>query len=62
VKRSPYLVALGALLVLGGVIWTVQGLGIVGPGTGSGITVWAFLGPVVTLGGLALLLWPPRRP
>jgi hypothetical protein len=61
VKRSPYLVALGALLVLGGVIWTLQGIGIVGTGAGSGITVWAFLGPVVTLAGLALLLWPPRR-
>ncbi|TQM54646.1 hypothetical protein [Humibacillus xanthopallidus] len=64
-KRSPYLVALGALLLLGGLIWTAQGLGLIGPGTGagaeSGTTVWAVLGPVIALGGLALLIWPPRR-
>jgi hypothetical protein len=65
VKRSPYLVALGALLLLGGLIWTAQGLGLVGPGTGagseSGSTVWAVLGPLIALGGLAVLTWPPRR-
>lgn len=62
VKRSPYLLALGALLVLGGVIWTLQGLGFLGSSATSGVTVWAILGPVVLLGGLALLLWPSRRP
>ncbi|TQN45741.1 hypothetical protein FHX52_2441 [Humibacillus xanthopallidus] len=65
VKRSPYLVALGALLLLGGLIWTAQGLGVISPGAGldagTGPTVWAFLGPVIALGGLALLVWPPRR-
>ncbi|GAA2158278.1 hypothetical protein [Humibacillus xanthopallidus] len=64
-KRSPYLVALGALLLLGGLIWTAQGLGVISPGAGldagTGPTVWAFLGPVIALGGLALLVWPPRR-
>jgi hypothetical protein len=62
VKRSPYLIALGGLLVLGGVIWTLQGLGVLGHSADSGITVWAILGPVIALGGLALLLWPGRRP
>lgn len=61
VKRSPYLVALGALLLLGGLIWTAQGLGLVGPSAGSGTTVWAVLGPVIAAGGLALLVWPGRR-
>jgi hypothetical protein len=61
VKRSPYLTALGALLVLGGLIWTAQGLGLVGPNAGSGTTVWAVLGPLIAVGGLALLVWPGRR-
>lgn len=63
-SRSPYLVALGALLVLAGVLWTLQGLGLVGRGSGagSGVTVWAVIGPFVALAGLVLVRWPGRRP
>ncbi|EWT03349.1 hypothetical protein N865_19250 [Intrasporangium oryzae NRRL B-24470] len=63
-SRSPYLVALGALLLLAGILWTLQGLGLIGSGSGSGsgATVWAIIGPFVALGGLALLRRPGRRP
>ena len=61
-NRSPYLIALGVLLVLVGVLWTLQGLGVVGGSVMSGVTAWAVIGPVVALGGLALVLWPRRRP
>ncbi len=63
-SRSPYLVALGVLLVLAGTLWTLQGLGIIGRGSGSGpgATVWAVLGPFVALGGIILVRWPGRRP
>jgi hypothetical protein len=62
VNRSPYLIALGVLLFLVGVLWTLQGLGVVGGSVMSGVTMWAIIGPVVALGGLALVLWPRRRP
>jgi hypothetical protein len=62
VNRSPYLIALGVLLFLVGVLWTLQGLGVVGGSAMSGVTAWAVIGPVVALGGLALVLWPRRRP
>ncbi|WP_076263796.1 hypothetical protein [Intrasporangium flavum] len=61
-KRSPYLIALGVLLFLVGVLWTLQGLGVVGGSAMSGVTLWAVIGPVVALGGIALALWPRRRP
>ena len=62
VNRSPYLIALGALLFLVGVLWTLQGLGVVGGSVMSGVTAWAVIGPVVAVLGLALVLWPRRRP
>jgi hypothetical protein len=62
VNRSPYLIALGVLLFLVGVLWTLQGLGVVGGSVMSGVTAWAVIGPVVALVGLALVLWPRRRP
>ena len=61
-NRSPYLIALGVLLFLVGVLWTLQGLGVVGGSVMSGVTAWAVIGPVVALGGLALVPWPRRRP
>ncbi|WP_323095783.1 hypothetical protein [Intrasporangium sp. YIM S08009] len=61
-NRSPYLIALGVLLFLVGVLWTLQGLGVVGGSVMSGVTLWAVIGPVVALGGLALVLWPRRGP
>lgn len=61
-NRSPYLIALGVLLFLVGVLWTLQGLGVVGGSVMSGVTAWAVIGPVVALVGLALVLWPRRRP
>ena len=61
-NRSPYLIALGVLLVMVGVLWTLQGLGVVGGSVMSGVTVWAVIGPVVALVGLALVLLPRRRP
>jgi hypothetical protein len=62
VNRSPYLVALGVLLFLVGILWTLQGLGVVGGSVMSGVTAWAVIGPIVALGGLALVLWPRRGP
>ena len=47
---------LGVLLVLVGVLWTLQGLGLVGGSVMSGVTLWAIVGPVVALGGVLLLV------
>lgn len=46
-------VGLGVLLVLVGVLWTLQGLGFVGTrGQGmTGSTVWAIVGPIVAIVG-----------
>jgi hypothetical protein len=55
------LVIVGALLVLMGVVWTLQGLGYVGGSVMSGVTFWAVVGPVVAVGGLVLVFLGVRR-
>ena len=55
------LVVLGALLVVSGVVWTLQGLDLLGGSAMSGVTLWAVVGPVTALVGLGLLVAGIRR-
>ncbi len=52
--RRTGLVALGVLLVLLGVLWTLQGLNVVGGSGMSGNKLWAVIGPVVVVVGAAV--------
>ncbi len=54
--KRPGLVAVGVLLVLVGVLWTLQGLGYVAGSVMTGVTVWAVIGPVVAVVGILLVL------
>jgi len=55
-------VGLGALLILVGLLWTLQGLGYVGTqGQGmTGVTLWAIVGPIVALLGAFLVFGAVR--
>lgn len=53
--RQIVLVVVGLLAVLGGLVWTLQGLGYVGGSFMSGATVWAVIGPIAALVGLVLI-------
>jgi hypothetical protein len=48
------LAGVGALMALMGVVWTLQGLGYIGGSGMSGVTLWAIVGPVVVIVGLAM--------
>ena len=52
----------GVALVAVGLLWTLQGLGVVGGSVMSGVTLWAVIGPLVVLGGIGLIVWNRRRP
>lgn len=47
---------LGGLLVGIGLVWTLQGLDLLGGSVMSGATIWAVIGPVVAVLGLSLAL------
>lgn len=54
-------VGLGALLVVVGGVWTLQGLGYIGGSAMSGVALWAVVGPVVLILGLLLAVRGGRK-
>ncbi len=52
--RNGLLMVVGALLVVAGVIWALQGFGVIGGSFMSGDSVWAIIGPVVAIVGLGM--------
>jgi hypothetical protein len=59
--KSPLTVVLGVVLVLMGLVWTLQGLGYLGGSPMSGVTFWAVVGPLLALAGVALVVRGARR-
>jgi hypothetical protein len=56
------LIALGAVLIIFGGVWFLQGVGVLGGSGMSGKTLWAVVGPIVALVGAGLLVTGLRRP
>ena len=55
VTTRVLLVLAGALVAVAGMVWTLQGLGYVGGSFMTGATLWAVIGPVTAVVGLALV-------
>jgi hypothetical protein len=53
-------VGLGVLLVVMGLIWTFQGLGLVKGSVMTGVTLWAIIGPIVAVLGALLVFGAVR--
>jgi hypothetical protein len=47
--------AVAVVVIVAGVIFTLQGVGVIGGSFMSGSALWAGLGPLIALGGLGLL-------
>lgn len=52
----------GIILVLVGILWILQGLGIVGGSFMTGQSQWLYIGIVTAIVGVALFAWAARRP
>ncbi|MCW2739123.1 hypothetical protein [Nocardioides sp.] len=57
----PLGVALGAIMLLMGAVWTFQGLGYIEGSPMTDQTLWAVLGPILAGLGVALILVAVRR-
>jgi hypothetical protein len=66
------LIGAGSLITVAGVVFALQGAGVIGGSFMSGTTTWAVAGPLIALAGLALVVLglimpglrrrlPPRR-
>jgi hypothetical protein len=52
---------IGVVLVLIGIVWTLQGLDILGGSGMSGVGIWAVIGPFVALVGVVIALGARRK-
>jgi hypothetical protein len=59
--RKPGLVFVGAIIVLMGLVFTLQGVGLLEGSSMSDTTFWSVAGPVIMLAGLALAVAGVRR-
>ncbi|MFH8252394.1 hypothetical protein ACH3VR_18655 [Microbacterium sp. B2969] len=55
-KRSWPFVVPGVILVLVGLVWFLQGIDVLGGSAMSGSSLWATVGPIVLLVGVALIV------
>ena len=53
--RKPLVLGLGVVLVLMGIVFTLQGLGYLAGSPMTGVTLWAVVGPILALVGLVLV-------
>jgi hypothetical protein len=63
-NRAVLLLAGGILLIAVGLVWTLQGVGILAGSVMSGSTMWAIIGPIVAIVGIYLIVrwWRGRSP
>jgi hypothetical protein len=54
--KQVALIVIGALVALTGAVWTLQGLGYINGSFMTGATLWAVIGPIVLLAGLAIIV------
>ncbi len=59
-NRRVWLV-IGVVLVLIGIVWTLQGMDILGGSGMSGVGIWAVIGPFVALIGVVVALGARRK-
>jgi hypothetical protein len=61
VMKRALFVVVGLILILAGVVFALQGAGVIGGSTMSGVTLWAVAGPVIAVVGLAIAVVGLRR-
>jgi hypothetical protein len=61
--RWAYVVtlAIGSLVALFGLIWALQGFGVLGGSTMSNTTTWSIIGPITVLIGVAIAVFSWRK-
>ena len=52
---------LGVFVALFGLLWALQGFGVVGGSPMSNTTTWSIIGPIVALIGIAVAVGAARR-
>jgi len=56
------LVVVGVVVTLFGLLWALQGFGVVGGSPMSNTTTWSIIGPIVAVVGIVVAVGALRRP
>jgi len=59
--KTTVFVVVGVVLILLGATWTLQGVGVIKGSVMSDVTLWAVIGPIVVVIGLAVAVLGIRR-
>jgi hypothetical protein len=59
--KNGLLATVGLVLTVAGLIWSLQGFNVIGGSFMSGDSVWAIIGPIIAVIGLAILVLSLRR-
>jgi len=59
--RRVIVVILGVVVALFGLLWALQGFGVVGGSPMSNTTTWSIIGPITALVGIAIAVGAARR-
>jgi hypothetical protein len=59
--KNGLLIGIGLLATIAGIIFALQGVGVLRGSSMSGTTLWAVLGPLIALAGIALAALGFRR-
>ncbi len=51
----------GVIVALSGLLWSLQGFGVIGGSPMSNTTTWSIIGPIVAIIGVALTVGSLRR-
>ena len=54
-------VVIGVIIALFGLLWALQGFGVVGGSPMSNTTTWSIIGPITALVGVAIAVGAARR-
>jgi len=60
-RKNWFILGVGVLLALFGTLWTLQGMDVLTGSAMSGVTLFAVLGPIVGVAGVALLAFGVYR-
>jgi hypothetical protein len=52
--KKTLLIVIGVLITVAGIVFTLQGLDLLGGSVMSGVTFWAVVGPLIALAGIGL--------
>jgi hypothetical protein len=55
------IIAIGVVVALFGVLWALQGFGVVGGSPMSNTTTWSVIGPIVALVGIGIAAFGVRK-